>query len=79
MRIHVVIGGGMVLGAYRQADSAELHRRCVTGATVVACDLLDAVPQEILDDVRVEWDADLDDDTPVDFAPPEKPEKKRPT
>jgi hypothetical protein len=64
-RIHLVIAGDLVLGAYRAADSAELHRRCITGAAVVACDLLDSVPPGVVDDLAAEWDADPDDDTPV--------------
>lgn len=37
-RVHIVFGGGIVLAVYRDdaADSAELHRRCVTGALVTS-------------------------------------------
>lgn len=65
--IHIVIGGGIVLGAYRpgSADSAELHKRCITGASIVSCELRERVPQEILDDLHAEWEGTDDDDTPV--------------
>jgi len=64
-RIYIVIGGQFVLGVYRAADSAELHRRCVTGARVVQSEILESVAPEILDDIMHEFDADQDDDTPV--------------
>jgi hypothetical protein len=63
--VHVVFGGGIILAVYRQADSAELHRRCVTGATVATAELLDRVPNEILTDIDIEFEADSDDDTPI--------------
>ena len=65
--VHIVFGGGIVLAAYRGhcADSAELHRRCITGATVATAEVLDRVPPEVLTDLNVEFDSEGDDDTPV--------------
>ena len=63
-RIFIVIAGQYVLGVYRGADSAELHRRCITGARVVPSEILDAVPPEIIDDIVAEYDGD-DDNTPT--------------
>lgn len=76
MSIYVVIAPGpFVLGAYTREDSAHLHARCVTGAVVVSCELLESVPPEIRADIQVdeqggrggmssvEWD---DIDTPID-------------
>lgn len=65
--VHVVFGGGIVLAAYRgtAADSAELHRRVITGATITSVELLDRVPPEVLADLETEFAGDSDDDTPV--------------
>jgi len=56
-----------VLAVYRErsADSAELHKRCITGALVASVELLDRVPPEILTDVDFEFSSDQEDDTPV--------------
>jgi len=57
-----------VLAAYRGErgiDLAGQHSRCLLGATVVPCDLLDQLPPEIREDIQREWDSDGDDDTPV--------------
>jgi hypothetical protein len=70
--IHIVIAGGIVLGAYRDghADSAELHSRCITGAKVVSCDLFEAVPRELLDDLQEGAVAvDAVEETPVVSVP----------
>lgn len=66
--IHIVFGGGIVLAAYRgdAADSAELHRRCVTGALVISVEILTRVPIEIMVDLDVEFQGEASDDTPVD-------------
>jgi hypothetical protein len=65
--VHIVHGGGIVLAAYKgeAADSAEMHRRCVTGATVISVELLDRVPPEILSDLEIEFAGEDEDDTPV--------------
>jgi hypothetical protein len=65
--VHIVWGGGLVLAVYRGecADSAELHRRCLTGASVTSAEVLDRVPQEILTDLNVEFEGQDEDDTPV--------------
>lgn len=66
--VHIVWGGGVVLAAYagEAADSAELHARCVTGATVTSVDVLTRVPSEIMVDLDVEFSGEDADDTPVD-------------
>ncbi len=67
-RIYLVVGPGLVIVAYRGAhgvDMAGQHSRCMLGTTVVPCDLLDNLPQEIREDIAVEWDANDEDDTPV--------------
>ncbi len=63
--IFIVLAGGLILDAYTNRDSAELHRKCVTGADVVSCELRDQVPDEIREDLSVEWNAEESDDTPV--------------
>jgi hypothetical protein len=62
-----VFGGGIVLAVYAgsAADSAELHRRCITGATIATVEVIDRVPPEILTDLDVEFAGENDDDTPV--------------
>ena len=67
-RVHIVFGGGIVLAVYRDdaADSAELHRRCVTGALVTSVEILTRVPPEIVVDLDVEFQGEVSDDTPVD-------------
>ena len=68
MTIYVVIGSGVIIAAYRGErglDLAGQHSRCLTGTTVVACDLLDSLPPEITEDLAVEFNATDDDDTLV--------------
>lgn len=67
-RIFLVAGSGLIFAAYRgprALDLAGQHSRCLLGATVVACDLLDALPPEIREDLFTEWDTDDEDVTPV--------------
>ncbi len=67
-RIYLVVAPGFVFAAYRGPRGPELagqHSRCLLGATVVPCDLLDSLPPEIREDINTEWDADDEDDTPV--------------
>jgi hypothetical protein len=66
--VHIVFGGSIVLAAYRgdAADSAELHRRCVTGALVTSVEILTRVPLEIMVDLDVEFQGEASDDTPID-------------
>lgn len=66
--VHIVIGGGIVLAAYKgeAADSAEMHKLCITGAVVHSVPLLERVPPEILADQQAEFEGDVDDDTPVE-------------
>ena len=79
--VHVVMGGGIVLGTYRRPDLAFTHARCITGATVESLDIdtvspelracievLDALPPEIKSDIEAEWEGD-DDITPRVIAP----------
>ena len=76
--VHVVMGGGLVLAAYRRPDLAMAHARCVTGTTVtsfdtrsipgalralIANEVLEQLPIAIKIDIEVEWEHD--DDTPV--------------
>ena len=63
--IHIVIGSGIVLGAYTRADSAFLHARCVTGADVVACELMDSVSPSVRADLEADEDWEDAGDTPV--------------
>jgi hypothetical protein len=65
--VFIVFGGGIVLAVYRgtSADSAELHKRCVTGASVTSAEIIDRVPEEILKDLDVEFAGEDEDDTPV--------------
>lgn len=44
--VHVVMGGGIVLGVYKRPDHAFSHARCVTGCSVEAIDL-DAMPDSL--------------------------------
>lgn len=61
--VYLVVTPGMVLAVYGLESHAELHARCVTGATVVAQPIRTAVAPEVLDDLQLEeW---LDEDTPV--------------
>ena len=66
-RVYLVMGAGLIVAAYRGARGPELagrHSRCITGTTVVPCDLLDELPEEIREDINVEtWTED--EDTPV--------------
>jgi hypothetical protein len=66
--VHIVIGGGIVLAAYKSyaADSAEMHKLCITGAIVHSVPLLERVPPEILEDQLTEYESTADDDTPVE-------------
>jgi hypothetical protein len=76
--VHVVMGGGIVVAAYRRPDLAMAHARCVTGATVcsfdtrkiaaelralLAMEVLEHLPASIKVDIEVEWEHD--NDTPV--------------
>lgn len=64
--IYIVIGGGLVIAAYRGingATMAGIHSRCITGATVVPCDLEESLPPEIRNDIAEEWAGDSD--TPI--------------
>jgi len=78
---HVVMGGGIVFGAYRNPELAHAHARCLTGATVAAVDLnmvdpalracieiLYTLPADIARDLELaEWNDD--DETPIDDEP----------
>lgn len=66
--LHLVFGAGILLGAYWRTDSAHLHARCVTGATVLGpVTVRDHVPPEVLEDLESdEWDGG---DTPVADPP----------
>lgn len=61
--IYVVLAGELVVAAYTSSGPAQTHERCVTGARVVACRLLERVPREVRDELLEEWDSDSD--TPV--------------
>lgn len=65
-RIYIVFAGGIMFAAYRGVNAltlAGMHSRCVTGATVAPCELLDGLPPEIRDDISIEWEGE--NDTPV--------------
>ncbi len=60
--VYVVIADGpIVLGAYTTPGPAHIHMRCVTGASVMAVELLDLLPTSVRDDIA----DDEGDDTPV--------------
>lgn len=62
-RVHIVLGGDIVLEVYSRFDLALRHARCVTGVDIVTCEVLDRLPPEIADDIDMEeWN---DSDTPV--------------
>lgn len=77
--VHVVIAGGIVFAAYRHADSGELHARTVTGAKSVSVEVLDHVPDDVLADIQIEFDSDIDDETPVDAPMPKTSRAARAT
>lgn len=73
--VFVVMGGGIVFGAYRRSDLAMRHARCITGTSAVPLDLnsisselrdcieiLTKLPPEIERDMEIEWESD--DETP---------------
>jgi hypothetical protein len=69
-RIFIVISPGPLLhAAYRKSEVADMHSRCVLGAAVVPCEILDGLPPEIREDIRTEWEGNEDDDTPVTEVP----------
>jgi hypothetical protein len=51
-----------VLGAYSRPDLADRHSRCITGAGVLALEVLDALPSDVIDMLGDDFE---DDDTPV--------------
>jgi hypothetical protein len=65
--VHIVWGGGVILAAYHEhaVDSAEMHKRCITGATITSVELFDRVPSDVLSDLDMEFDSEQQDDTPV--------------
>ena len=74
-RIYIVVGGCMVIAAYRGVNAltlAGIHSRCITGATVVPCDLSDSLPEEVRSDLSEEWGGD--DDTPLESLDDQEPE-----
>jgi hypothetical protein len=88
--IHIVIGGGIVLAAYRDsaADSAEMHKRCMTGVSVQSVRLDDAPPEmiplgatvhevELLDHIppEIEKDIYVEWDTDGEDVTPVTPKK----
>lgn len=62
--VYLVVGSGVILAAYRRRETADIHSRCLTGATVTALRVDDQVPPEILEDLEIEddWEGG---DTPV--------------
>jgi hypothetical protein len=74
-RIYVVFGGGIVIRAYHGPNGltlAGIHSRCITGATVVPCDLSDSLPDDVRNDLSEEWGGD--DDTPLEALDDHEPE-----
>ncbi len=63
--IYIVITPGLLHAAYRRPEQAGMHSRCILGATVVTCEILDDLPPEIREDLRTEFDSDEEQDTPV--------------
>lgn len=64
MIVYIVVPTGtVVLGAYTRADAADVHARCATGMTAMACEVLDRVPAHVRDDLFNEWDDE--EDTPI--------------
>lgn len=64
MPIHVVIAGGILFAAYHDARIANAHALTISGAVVVAIELLDRLPPEVRDDISHDfWDEEQE--TPV--------------
>jgi hypothetical protein len=73
--LYVVMGGEIVIAAYRRADLASRHSRCLTGTSVVELDVslirpellaliegevLHELPESIVEDLNAEgWDEDV--------------------
>lgn len=68
--VYIVIAGGIILDSYTRGDIAAIHRRSVTGADVVPCELHQGLTAAVRADVLEEWDSFDDDDTPVLDVPP---------
>ncbi len=52
--IHIVIASGIVFGVYTRASQAHSHAMTILGATVVCCELLERLPESVLDDLIIE-------------------------
>lgn len=61
--VSLVIGGSLVLAAYRLEPVAAIHARAMTGTSVLTLEVFDRVPPSILEDLERDYDGD--DDTPV--------------
>jgi hypothetical protein len=56
-----------VLAAYSRGPLADRHSRCITGAGVLALEVLDELPDDVIDMIGGDFE---DDDTPVEDPPP---------
>lgn len=62
MPVYLVVSDGpIVLGAYSRPSPAHTHARCVTGASVVCVEVMDELPEGIIDELMEEFG----DDTPT--------------
>lgn len=66
MVIFIVVSTDLVHGVYDRHSLAERHAKCITGCTVVPAEIRSELPSEIRDDIAIDNDYDLDEDTPVD-------------
>lgn len=63
--VHLVITDGpmLVLGAYSRPSLADRHSRTITGASVLELEILDELPESVIDLLGEEFE---DGDTPVE-------------
>lgn len=61
--VSIVIGGSIIVAAYWRPEQADIHARTVTGAQVKTLEILDRVPDSVLEDMETDYDDG--GDTPV--------------
>jgi hypothetical protein len=65
--VYIVLSDGpLILGAYTKPSPAHVHGRTITGASVVMVELLDRIPDSVLELLGEDFE---DDDTPVTEIP----------
>jgi len=67
--VYLVVGDRtLILGAYFHQAHANVHSRCITGASVVTIEVYDTLPEAIIDQLQEDFEDD-EDDTPVTDDP----------